>query len=89
MATRVSGVGIGEHPKTAERTAFKVLAAISFCHLLNDMVQSLLPALYPILKSSFHLDFGQIGLITMTNQITQLGNDGKPLLGVLAARVYG
>lgn len=70
MATRVSGVGIGEHPKNTERTAFKVLAAISFCHLLNDMVQSLLPALYPILKSSFHLDFGQIGLITMTNQIT-------------------
>ena len=41
-----------------QRTAFKVLAAISFCHLLNDMVQSLLPALYPILKESFHLSFG-------------------------------
>src|ERR1700719_1917099 len=53
-----------------EGTAFRVLLAISFCHLLNDMSQSLLPAIYPILKSSFHLDFGQIGLITLTFQIT-------------------
>jgi FSR family fosmidomycin resistance protein-like MFS transporter len=51
-----------------ERTAFRVLAAISFCHLLNDMVQSLIPALYPILKTSYGLDFGQIGLITLTGQ---------------------
>ena len=55
---------------TAQKTAFNVLAAISFCHLLNDLVQSLIPALYPILKTSFHLDFGDIGLITLTNQVT-------------------
>jgi MFS transporter, FSR family, fosmidomycin resistance protein len=48
----------------------RVLAAVSFCHLINDMVQSLLPSIYPILKSSFHLDFGQIGLITLVYQIT-------------------
>ncbi|MGD1072942.1 MAG: MFS transporter [Bryobacteraceae bacterium] len=53
-----------------EKTAFRVLLSISFCHLLNDMSQSLLPAIYPILKSSFRLDFGQIGLITLTFQIT-------------------
>lgn len=53
-----------------QKTAFNVLAAISFCHLLNDLVQSLIPALYPILKSTFHLDFGHIGLITLTNQVT-------------------
>jgi FSR family fosmidomycin resistance protein-like MFS transporter len=47
-----------------------VLTAVSFCHLLNDMVQSLLPAIYPILKNSFHLDFAQVGLITLTYQIT-------------------
>jgi FSR family fosmidomycin resistance protein-like MFS transporter len=47
-----------------------VLTAISFCHLLNDMMQSLLPAIYPILKASFHLEFVQIGLITFTNQLT-------------------
>ena len=52
-----------------EKALFGVLAAISFCHLLNDMVQSLIPAIYPILKSSFHLDFGQIGLISFTYQL--------------------
>jgi MFS transporter, FSR family, fosmidomycin resistance protein len=50
--------------------AFPVLFAISFCHLLNDMMQALLPAMYPMLKSSFALDFGQIGLITFTFQVT-------------------
>ncbi|MGI9089953.1 MAG: MFS transporter, partial [Gemmatimonadaceae bacterium] len=48
----------------------KILGAISFCHLLNDMMQSLLPAIYPMLKTNFRLDFGQIGLITLTYQMT-------------------
>jgi len=55
---------------TPPRTAFNILAAISFCHLLNDMMQSLLPALYPMLKTNYHLTFGQIGLLTFTFQIT-------------------
>ena len=42
-------------------TFFRVLIAVSFCHLLNDTMQSLLPSIYPILKSGFHLNFGQIG----------------------------
>ena len=50
--------------------AFTVLAAISFCHLLNDTMQSLLPAIYPTLKENFGLSFGQIGLITLTFQAT-------------------
>jgi MFS transporter, FSR family, fosmidomycin resistance protein len=53
-----------------ERTMFRVLAAVSFCHVLNDMMQSLLPSIYPILKASFHLNFTQIGFITLTFQIT-------------------
>jgi MFS transporter, FSR family, fosmidomycin resistance protein len=53
-----------------EQTMFRVLAAVSFCHVLNDMMQSLLPSIYPILKSSFHLNFTQIGFITLTFQIT-------------------
>ncbi len=53
-----------------ESTAFKVLGAIGFSHLLNDMIQSLLPAIYPLLKTSFALSFTQIGLITLTFQIT-------------------
>jgi FSR family fosmidomycin resistance protein-like MFS transporter len=51
-------------------TTFRILAAISFCHLLNDMMQSVIPAVYPILKESYRLDFGQIGLITLTSQLT-------------------
>ena len=54
----------------AATTTFSILAAISFCHLLNDMMQSLLPAIYPILKANYGLDFGQIGLITFTYQLT-------------------
>lgn len=53
-----------------ERTSYAVLTMISFCHFLNDMIQSLLPAIYPILKGNFHLDFGQVGMITFTNQLT-------------------
>jgi FSR family fosmidomycin resistance protein-like MFS transporter len=52
------------------RHAALVLAGISLSHLLNDMLQSLLPAIYPMLKSDFALNFGQIGLITLTNQLT-------------------
>jgi FSR family fosmidomycin resistance protein-like MFS transporter len=54
----------------AHKTVFTVLGAISFCHMLNDMMQSLLPALYPMLKSSYDLSFGQIGALTFTYQIT-------------------
>ncbi len=51
-------------------TTFSIIAAISVCHLLNDMLQSLLPAIYPILKDNYGLDFGQIGLLTFTFQFT-------------------
>jgi FSR family fosmidomycin resistance protein-like MFS transporter len=57
-------------PVGKESTGFKVLGAIGFSHLLNDMIQSLLPAIYPLLKSSFSLSFTQIGLITLTFQLT-------------------
>jgi len=49
-------------------TSFGILSAISFCHILNDLAQSLLPAIYPILKSGFSLSFGQIGLLTLVYQ---------------------
>ncbi|GEJ59247.1 fosmidomycin resistance protein [Anaeromyxobacter diazotrophicus] len=47
-----------------------MLAAVSFCHLLNDMLQSAIPSAYPIFKGAYHLDFGQIGVITLTSQFT-------------------
>ncbi|MBV9743506.1 MAG: MFS transporter [Acidobacteriia bacterium] len=67
-----------------ESTAFRILAAISFCHLLNDMLQSVIPAVYPLLKSSYHLDFGQIGLITLTMQLT--ASLLQPLVGIYTDR---
>jgi FSR family fosmidomycin resistance protein-like MFS transporter len=54
----------------AAKTAIGILAAISFCHFLNDLLQSVIPSVYPILKTSYHLDFGQIGLITFAMQVT-------------------
>src|SRR5215469_15924660 len=53
----------------AARTLFPILAAVSVCHLLNDMVQSLLPSIYPILKNTFKLDFSQVGLLSLTYQV--------------------
>jgi FSR family fosmidomycin resistance protein-like MFS transporter len=61
-----------------------VLAAISFCHLLNDMMQSVIPAVYPILKDTYLLDFGQIGLITLTSQLT--ASLLQPLVGLYTDR---
>lgn len=57
-------------PVRAETTTYGILAALSLSHLLNDLIQSLVPAMYPLLKNSFALDFGQIGLITLTFQLT-------------------
>jgi len=53
----------------AEQTVFPILFALSFSHLLNDTIQSLIPAIYPIIKNSYHLSFTQIGLITFTFQM--------------------
>lgn len=58
------------HPDLAEKTVMSVLLAISVSHLLNDTIQSLIPAIYPLVKESFHLSFTQIGLITFTFQVT-------------------
>lgn len=57
-------------PAADANTTLAILVSLSVCHLLNDMNQSLVPALYPILKDSYHLDFGQIGLITLAFQLT-------------------
>ena len=55
--------------KIVENTVFPILFAISFSHLLNDTIQSLIPAIYPVIKESYHLSFSQIGLITLTFQM--------------------
>lgn len=55
--------------KVAEGTIFSILLSISFSHLLNDTIQSLIPSIYPLVKKSFHLSFAQVGLITLTFQL--------------------
>ena len=62
------------------QTRFKVLGAISFSHLLNDLIQSLIVAIYPLLKGEFHLNFAQIGSITLTYQVC--ASVLQPLVGV-------
>jgi FSR family fosmidomycin resistance protein-like MFS transporter len=68
----------------AATTVVPVLVAISFSHLLNDTIQSLLPAIYPILKESYSLSFAQIGLITLTLNVT--ASILQPLVGLYTDR---
>ena len=65
-------------------TAFAVLAAISFSHLLNDTIQSLLPAIYPLLKATFALSFTQVGLMTLALMLT--ASLLQPLVGLYTDR---
>lgn len=58
------------HPDIKEGTAYMILFSIGFCHLLNDMIQSVIPAMYPLLKDNFGFTFAQIGLITLVFQLT-------------------
>jgi FSR family fosmidomycin resistance protein-like MFS transporter len=67
-----------------DSTAVAILMSLSFCHLLNDMMQSLLPAMYPILKTSLNLDFGEIGLVTLIYQLT--ASLLQPLVGLWSDR---
>ncbi|HLI93401.1 MAG TPA: MFS transporter, partial [Puia sp.] len=54
----------------AQETVFSILFTISLAHLINDMLQSVVPAVYPLIKDTYHLTFTQIGLITLTYQLT-------------------
>jgi len=65
-------------------TAFAVLAGISVSHLLNDTIQSVIPAIYPMLKDSFALSFAQVGLMTLTLQVT--ASVLQPLVGLYTDR---
>ena len=68
----------------ARAAAFAILGAITFCHLLNDVMQALLPAIYPMLKSAFDLSFGQIGLLTLIFQVT--ASLLQPMVGLYTDR---
>lgn len=91
MRTTMDSVAVDSSPegpaprdKSGRGPAFGVLGAISFTHLLNDMIQSLILALYPLLKAGFDLSFLQIGLITLTYQLT--ASLLQPMVGLVADR---
>ena len=71
-------------PPQPARTSFRVLGAISTAHMINDMMQSLIIAIYPILKGEFSLSFTQIGLISLTYQLT--ASLFQPLVGLFTDR---
>src|SRR5712671_2537114 len=69
MSTSVSGEQSAAR-RGADVTTFSIILALSFSHFLNDMIQSLVPALYPMWKSEYGLSFAQIGLISLVTQVT-------------------
>lgn len=70
---------------TASQAAvFPILISLGFCHLLNDLMQSLIPALYPMLKTQLQLDFAQVGMITLAFQLT--ASLLQPTIGVYTDR---
>ena len=82
MSADLSEPGIAR--RAAEVTAFSVILALSFSHFLNDMMQSLVPALYPMLKADYGLSFAQVGIVTLTMQI--VSSMLQPAVGHFADR---
>lgn len=68
----------------AATTVFPVVFAASFCHLLNDQMQALLPALYPQIKAEFHISYSQVGFVTLAYQI--VASLCQPLMGAVGDR---
>ena len=83
-AALVTAAAPAHSPVSAQATVFPVLISLGFCHLLNDLMQSLIPALYPMLKQQFHLDFAQVGLITLAFQLT--ASLLQPTIGIYTDR---
>jgi FSR family fosmidomycin resistance protein-like MFS transporter len=75
---------IEKEPALVEKTIYPILFAISISHMLNDTMQSLIPAIYPLLKDSFNLNFAQVGLITLTFQLS--ASLLQPLVGYYTDR---
>lgn len=70
MNLRTLGSKIKGNPRITEGTAYSILIIISISHLLNDMIQSVIPSIYPIIKDKFGFTFAQIGIITLVFQMT-------------------
>ena len=70
MSTSLSAERSTGRRRAAEGAVFSIILALGFSHFLNDMMRSLVPALYPMLKGAYGLSFTQIGMITLTMQLT-------------------
>ena len=82
--TNLAAVGAAAPAGTGEKTVFKILLTISFCHLLNDTIQSLMPPIYPLLQKTFHFNYWQVGRIALTSQLT--ASILQPLVGLYTDR---
>jgi FSR family fosmidomycin resistance protein-like MFS transporter len=82
--TNLTAVQAAAPPDTGEKTVFKILLTISFCHLLNDTIQSLMPPIYPLLQRTFHFNYWQVGRIALTSQVT--ASILQPLVGLYTDR---
>jgi len=69
MKSELAPETVGVTKDIAEGTVFSILLTISFSHLLNDTIQSLIPSIYPLVKSTYRLSFSEVGLITLTFQL--------------------
>src|SRR5213082_1174533 len=81
MTTSLPAQSIDKSP-IAEGAVFSIILALSFSHFLNDTMQSLVPALYPMMKDSYGLSFAQIGLITLAMQA--ISSLLQPMVGLFA-----
>src|SRR6266853_1018579 len=82
--TNLAAVRAVAPAETGEKTVFKILLTISFCHLLNDTIQSLMPPIYPLLQKTFHFNYWQVGRIALTSQLT--ASILQPLVGLYTDR---
>jgi FSR family fosmidomycin resistance protein-like MFS transporter len=83
-AAAIPQSGAVTRPGTETGTTFAILLSLSLCHMLNDLNQSLVPALYPVLKTSYDLDFAQVGMITLASQLT--ASMLQPVVGMVTDR---
>nr|WP_325262322.1 MFS transporter [uncultured Rhizobium sp.] len=68
-------------PAPADKTVMPIIFAVSFCHMLNDIMQSMISAIYPMLKADYNLDFWQIGILTLAFQCT--ASLLQPVIGII------
>lgn len=84
MSDSAAAPPVDQGRPSADGTALSILIAISVAHMLNDVMQSVIPSIYPILKTEFALDFGQIGLIQLAFQLT--ASILQPVVGIVTDR---